>query len=79
MLYCNCSIYDATPISRCPRIRYFIRQESKMQIAITLSKAHQECYARKLGVLYDAVGASSTGTALTDMGEILPEKWTDTL
>ena len=55
MFYRNCSIYDATPISRCPSVRHFIRQESKMQYVKT-SKADQERYTRKLRVLYYAVG-----------------------
>ena len=83
MFYRNCSIYDATPISRCPRVHHFIGQESKMQYAITLSNAAQERYTRKLDVHYDAVGGSSTSTVLTDPltdpDEILPEKWSDSI
>ena len=43
-----------------------------------MSKADQERYTRKLGVLYDAVG-DSTCTVLTDPYEILPEKWSDSI
>ena len=79
MFYRNSSIYDATPIIRCPRVRHFIGQESEMQYAITFSKVVQERYTRKLDVLYDAVGGSSTCTVLTDPDEILPEKWRDSI
>ena len=78
-MFCRiCSIYDATPISRYPSVRHFIRQKSKMQ-AITLSRADQERHTRKLGVLYDAVGGSSACSVLTDPDEILPEKWSDSI
>ena len=50
-----------------------------MQYAKSLSKADQERYTRKLEVLYDAVGGSSTCTTLTDPYEILREKWSDSI
>ena len=43
-----------------------------------MSKADQERYTRKLGVLYDAVG-DGTCTVLTDLYEILPKKWSDSI
>ena len=43
-----------------------------------LSKADQERYTGKLGVLYDAVG-DSTCTVLTDPYQIHPEKWSDSI
>ena len=70
MFYRKCSIFDATPISRCPRVRHFIRQKSKMQYAITLSKSDQERSTRKLGVIFDAVGGSTTCTGLSGPDEV---------
>ena len=72
MLYRNHSIYDTTPITYCPRVRHFLRQDGKMQYVKTLSKVDRERYTRKLQVFYGAVGDSGVRT---DPYEILQEKW----
>ena len=79
MFYRKCTVYYATPISRCPCVRHFIWQKSIMQYAITLSKPDQERSTKNLGILYDAVGERSTCTVLSDPDEILLEKWSDSI